>query len=427
MKKILSLLVLLSSAAVLFAQSAEELKKIDPLYYYELYRPYPVENITEQSPAPKGYTPFYISHLSRHGSRWHTNDKLYNLLQGIFTAAHEAGELTELGERFYNDWNRVCDNAKGRYGELSPAGIAEQRSIAERMYASFPEVFSTKGGRKVKVDCRSTVVPRCIHSMANFALKLTSLAPGIDVAMESSHANDYYLAAYADLNNAKGTSIPYSDSLRRAYSPDPSAFVARLFKPESKVVSEKIGCPKDFMYNMYLGNAVLGANKEVNLFTLGYLFTEEEMAAIWKASNIRRYVLTGHSARYAEVVLNGARPLLRNVIETADRAIAEGDEQATLRFAHDVTMIPFVNLMGIEAGSIITDDYDNVGRYWQNNVVTPMASNVQLIFYRNKAGDILVKVMLCEREQVLVKAVGEPVSGCYYRWADLRKYLINRL
>ena len=47
--------------------------------------------------------------------------------------------------------------------------------------------------------------------------------------------------------------------------------------------------------------------------------------------------------------------------------------------------------------------------------------------FRNKAGDILVKVLFCEREQRLVEAVGEPVNGCYYRWADLRKFLESQL
>ncbi len=424
-KHIFPLLLALLPVAAVFAQSAEELKRLDPKYYHELYRPYPAELITPQTPAPKGYTPFYISHLSRHGSRWHSTERVYTDIFDIFAAAHEAGELTPAGERFFGDWTRVCADAKGRAGELSPAGIAEQRAIAGRMYRAYPELFSTKHGRRVVVNCRSTVVPRCIHSMANFALSLTSLDPKIEVNIESSHANDRYLAAYGNLNAIKSITRPLSDSLCLAYMPDAQPFMARLFKPGSRVVAERIADAKEFMHDMYIGNANLGANSALSLDTFSYLFTEEELAAAWRASNLRRYVIMAHSARFADMVLGGARPMVENIVESADRAIAGGGEQATLRFAHDVTVIPILHLLGVRSSALVSDDYASVGEHWQVNVVTPMATNVQLVFYRNRQGDVLVKVLHCEREQVLSAEVGEPVAGCYYRWTDLRRHLLG--
>ena len=41
-----------------------------------VYLAYP-EVTTRQTPAPKGYTPFYVSHYGRHGSRWMTSDERY--------------------------------------------------------------------------------------------------------------------------------------------------------------------------------------------------------------------------------------------------------------------------------------------------------------------------------------------------------------
>ena len=75
-----TLLLILSFAALYAtAQSAEQVAAFDKDYKYELYRPYPVENIdAELTPAPKGYKPFYMSHLARHGSRWHSSSKTYN-------------------------------------------------------------------------------------------------------------------------------------------------------------------------------------------------------------------------------------------------------------------------------------------------------------------------------------------------------------
>jgi hypothetical protein len=52
---------------------------------------------------------------------------------------------------------------------------------------------------------------------------------------------------------------------------------------------------------------------------------------------------------------------------------------------------------------------------------------VQLVFYRpvkGKPGAILVKALLNEREMTLPAT---PVSGPYYRWADLREYYKKKI
>lgn len=425
MKRILFFSLVLATALCAKAQNAAEIKNLDPQYGFELYRPYPVENIGELTPAPKGYKPFYISHLSRHGSRWHASAASYEGQLDVLRRAHEAGELTELGERYYADWSKAAEDAKGRAGELSPLGAEQHRGIARRMYHNFPEVFSTKSGRKCFIDCRSTIVPRCILSMSAAVTEFVRLDPKLDIRVESSESNSY-LKAYAGLNSVKHTSQPYSDSLRRAYMPDQRAFMKRLFREGSKVAAS-IKSTNDFMFEAYLSNAIFGSTPHVGVNPHSYLFTEEELAAAWRASNIRRYALTGPSKPFAEAVLSGSKPLVRNIIETADRVIATGGEQATLRFAHDVNVIPLVAMLGIECGRIVTDDFENVSRYWQCNCVTPMAANIQLVFYRNKQGDVLVKVLHNEREQVLDAVVGKPTCGVYYRWSDLRAYLLGKL
>ena len=53
----------------------------------------------------------------------------------------------------------------------------------------------------------------------------------------------------------------------------------------------------------------------------------------------------------------------------------------------------------------------------------PMAANLQMAFYRNDAGDVLVKVLHNENE-VRLRGL-EAVSGPYYRWSDVRARLMN--
>ena len=50
-----------------------------------------------------------------------------------------------------------------------------------------------------------------------------------------------------------------------------------------------------------------------------------------------------------------------------------------------------------------------------------MASNLQLVFYRDANGEILVKALYNERE-MRIKGL-TPLSGPYYRWRDVEEKL----
>ena len=109
-------------------------------------------------------------------------------------------------------------------------------------------------------------------------------------------------------------------------------------------------------------------------------------------------------------------------------SIEQGDEQATLRFAHDVTVIPFAAILGIKCANTVSDDWANIGYKWRINEVTPMGANIQMIFYRSKRSDeILVKIMHNEREQILDSSVATPLESVYYRWEDIREYLQSKI
>lgn len=400
------------------AQSASEIAAFDKDYKYELYRPYPAEyrDIT-LTDVPKGYKPFYISHLSRHGSRWHSSAKTYSYPLGILEKADAAGELTELGKRYLADMRIIAADAENRAGELSAVGFEQHRTVAERMVRNYPEIFH----KKSYIDCRSTIVPRCILSMAAAVRQITKMVPTASIRMESSDDNKY-LKAYAGLNAVKKEAEVFSDSLHVAYMPDLTPFLSRIFTKPQSINKSK------FTHYSFLMGGILGSTPVEGVNDLDYLFTEDERAALWRASNIRRYALTGPSKVFGEVILSGIHPLVENIITTADRAIAEGDEQATLRFAHDVTVIPLAAILGIKCANTVTDDWANIGYKWRINEVTPMGANIQMVFYRSKRSpEILVKVLHNEREQILDSSVATPVESFYYRWTDIRQYLLSQI
>jgi len=160
---------------------------------------------------------------------------------------------------------------------------------------------------------------------------------------------------------------------------------------------------------------------DLELFSL---FTDEEIYDLWKQNNIRWYMDYGPAPQTQGIMPFSQRNLLRNIIETADTVT---QTQATLRFGHEVCVMPLACLLELGNCGVQVENLDELDQYWQNYKIFPMGCNVQLVFYRpkkGKDGDILVKALLNEREVTLpVKTDMYP----YYKWDDLRQYYLEKL
>lgn len=58
------------------------------------------------TPAPKGYTPFYINGYFRHGARQIDDEVTYPAIYGVLEKAHATNNLTDLGKPCTNVLNR---------------------------------------------------------------------------------------------------------------------------------------------------------------------------------------------------------------------------------------------------------------------------------------------------------------------------------
>ena len=164
----------------------------------------------------------------------------------------------------------------------------------------------------------------------------------------------------------------------------------------------------------------------------------------WRAQNAWWYSVLGNNPFAKKQGLENARPLLKNILEVADKVIAADTAKAdkttaknapkktsaTLRFGHDTVIFPFAVLLQLENGTqntgIETADMENLHKVWRDYEISPMAANVQFIFYKSskKGTPILVKVMLNEIEQklpVTCETRDCPASP-YYRWEDVRAF-----
>ena len=114
-----------------------------------------VYDFPKLSDTPDGYSPFYISHYGRHGSRYHYSQDDYNYIADLFEKAAAESGLTPFGLQLYAEMKQIREDADKRAGDLTPLGREQHRGIARRMVKNFPSVFS---GENKKIDAKSTMV-----------------------------------------------------------------------------------------------------------------------------------------------------------------------------------------------------------------------------------------------------------------------------
>lgn len=414
--KLLALAFLLGLTGA-YAQTDRAFMAANPDATGGLYYSYPYGASTV-TPAPEGYEPFYISHYGRHGSRWYVTGTIYDEPLAILRKAAQDGALTDLGRDVLARVEIAAADAKGRYGDLTPRGVNEHRGIAERMYASFPEVFSTRDGREVRIESRSTLVPRCILSMAAFNERLKELDPALKISREASERYMNYMGNKTGYESQKKVVAPVIDSVRRTRM-HPERLMRSLFT-DADYVKKHVKKPAKLMEQLFMEASMLQDVDYLGL-SLYDIFTDEELFDMWEYMNIRRYLTFGPSVRFGDAVIADAKPLLRNIVETADEVISgRNDLSASLRFGHDTHIIPLYALLQIEGLAARTQDLDEVYKVWNDFRVSPMATNIQFVFFRNpQTDDVLVKILANERESRLPLATD---MWPYYRWDDLKAY-----
>ena len=416
MKRYISILVCILLAASLHGQTTKQDVLDNPILtrgHYSTY-PAPTQALT---PAPEGYVPVYISHYGRHGSRYHTSRSNHTNAYKTLKTAKEAELLTDLGKSVYKRVRSMRSDADGMDGALTVVGTQEHRAIAERMFNAFPEVFA---GAAV-IDSRATESPRCILSMAANNERLKELNPSLRMLRSATEADEEVLRCekYRDKHSKEMGSV--RKELLEGL--DASSFISRLFKAEFADALEEKDKVK-FMRHMFALYQIAGCTAHTGV-NFDDVFTPQELFTLWRANNASNYAHNANSVKYGKGVLSDAKPLLQDILENADDALAGSGISAHLRFGHDVALAPLAALLDVGGVGAKADPSDDVYKVWADFKVMPMAANIQLIFYRNASGNVLVKILHNEREVTLpeLKNNGSP----YYEWKDVRQYIVSCL
>lgn len=374
----------------------------------------------KQTPAPKGYKPFYVSHYGRHGSRYLLGDGDYQWIIQLMTKADAVNGLTPLGKDVLQRLQLVWKETAGHGGDLTPLGVRQHQGIAERMSKNFPEVFSGKR----QISARSTVVYRCAMSMVAFGDRLKGLNPQLDINYEMSEKYMSYLNYHTDRSNAftHGEKGPWVEEYRKfeAAQVKPDRLVNSLFSNADFIRCEVN--PANLMWGLYW-IAVDMQDIETPL-SFYDIFTAQEMFDLWQCVNYRFYICNANPLASKGLVMANAKTLVENIIESADSAMKNRSIAATLRFGHDGNVIPLLALLQIENFDVAVAGPAEVYKHWCDFKATPMASNVQLVFFENKSGDVLVKFLHNEKEvHIPVKTDIWP----YYHWNEVKEYYQKRL
>lgn len=111
-------------------------------------------------------------------------------------------------------------------------------------------------------------------------------------------------------------------------------------------------------------------------------------------------------------------------MKKADEALSTGRYAADLKFGHDyplLSLASYLHLSGV--GDVVS--FDEIPTRWNDPMNIPLASNLQIIFYRSKKSqDILVKFVYNDEERTIAGL--EPVSGVYYKWNDVKNFVNDR-
>ncbi|MBR6945326.1 MAG: histidine-type phosphatase [Prevotella sp.] len=358
--------------------------------YAGVYYAYPKPKERE-TPVPEGYNPFYLSHYGRHGSRWMSKEEHYTWIAQHF---NDEQNLTDFGLQLKERLQPAFENAKGNAGKLTPLGVRQQRDIAKRMYQRIKTVFEEKD---VTVSARSSVSPRCIDSMDAFVQQLRKQNPHLNITEEADERYLHYIAY-----TSPEEEVLERDTIVRC-SVTGERLAKSLFKDTEKIREQDRLLTE--LHNM------ASTTQNIPLpYSYWDIFTEEEIKAVYDMNNTRMRLVNGIDPFNRDIPARCASSLWRNIVETADSVIAAGMKSATLRFGHDTCLYHLLSLLHFFA------DMPNM-----MDEILPMAANLQILFYRNDNGHVIVKFLHNEKELRWKDDYLSSDIVPYYDWQEVKQ------
>ena len=385
------------------------------------------------SKAPKGFKPFYMSHYGRHGSRYLLNTPQYNDPYTILQQADEKGVLTDFGKDVLRRLEIMAKDADGHLGDLTIVGQQQHRGIARRMVRNYPEIFN----KNTTIVARSTTSHRVMASMTAAMMEFSSILPKMNIDYNCSDFDRGYMNSEDRAINSAKNSRERNAAVNafNAKHNNPERLMCALFTDTTFITryqrtsssgSVSVSDRSDDLYTkIYDIAANMGSHSYLG-FDLDDVFTFDEWYDCWLQNNLYWFSVSGYHDLTQNIVPYGHATLLQDFLDKADIALANGTPAANLRYGHDTALYPLLCLMEVNDCEFAPKDIEDLATKWVNYDIVHMASNLQLIFFKDKNGKILVRALLDEKEAKLPTERYKDAKGkeypYFYEWDKLEKY-----
>ena len=375
---------------------------------------YNVPSDVESKFFPDTLSPIFINHLGRHGARYPTSNKDFDYIINILSKAKSDGALTNTGNNILNELIYIRGKIGNSWGLLTKRGEQEQRGIAKRD----KERFSTLLSNNSKIEAISTYVTRCIESMDAFTNELKLISPNLIIKKNSGKQYDNILRfydvnkEYLEYKEGGDWKDIYDDYVLEKIVP--AMFINKLFNNGYTLQ----GRQKKEIYMAYIKITQIMPCLEIEN-NLDLLLNYEDNFTYWQTQNLRQYLVKSASKVGKDLPIKIAKPLMEQFINVADSVISgEKDCSAYFRFAHAETIIPFAALARIKGAYEPNSSINLLYKNWQDYKVSPMAANIQWVFYKGKSGEIYLQVMLNEN---IVEIDGlNYIGNKIYKWREFK-------
>jgi|GEM_PF-478052 len=402
MKRLFSLVLCLLGFCGAFAQQNDSLRGI--------YMTYTAPKIYD-TPAPKGYSPVYISHYGRHGSRYHLGASIVRQGRDSLTAAASRGTLTPLGADILSRLDSIWKESEGNWANLTERGHLEHEAIAGRMVTRYAPVFK---GKKT-VYAGSTIRKRCQNSMDAAVSVIGKARPSLKISTRTDSESTRLLKNEDLLPIAQAWYGPRLDTATLAAGRWEDC-IGRLYTDCRGSAMNQMILAR-WIWHCWAQAPCLG----IEGWDISAWLTDDELKtmAAWYDMNLPLKCL--RSDVFLESRIETQRELLLDIVTKADAALSDGKTAATLRYGHDANLVPLMGLMNVQGFDGVYVLKDRPDPRWNSARMISMASNLQLVFYRKGRKDpVLVKVLYNEKETRITGL--EPVIGPYYDWNALKRF-----
>ena len=383
----------------------------------------PVGKMPKDTPPPAGKKPFYINHYGCPGAYYLDKSEYYTETYAIFAKADSLGKLTKLGQDVFRRIRLLCEDAKGRYGELTAKGAQQSRALVKQMVERFPDMFTAKGYYSV----RSVVENRCILTMQEGLLQLSAMQQPLTARSRVSFQEKPFMDPEDKLlisQRLDSLTMARFDRFKMLNSDD-GRLMNALFNDQNYVITNIDA--NDLGRQLYILAGDVQHTDIAGVVTLYDIFTPQELHRQWRRQNAWHYI------NYGGCTLNGGyqaylqRGLLRNMMHMGDSVMKRYNPLMHLRYTNAHAVMSLACLMDLDGYGLHTENLDSLEAYgWANYRIAPLGGSIEMIHYRSERGDpdVLVKVLLNGHEARL------PIeSDCapYYHWNDVKRYYLRKL